>query len=173
MATWEDMRRNFTKRAMSRRSAYVRSFARSQLHVFGHTQGPTGNATEAAALLLLYSTDFEEPAVAPFVRHLKCYAAVRGMNFAVDSKGPRIPHTTLGGTFNISIWNEFFFSARDANSTVSAEADSLLTALRAGEMERAMDLPRVERSLSVSYGDALHFGRAWAVAEHLGTLVLC
>eukprot|EP00927_Polykrikos_kofoidii_P066233 TRINITY_DN61870_c0_g1_i1.p1 TRINITY_DN61870_c0_g1~~TRINITY_DN61870_c0_g1_i1.p1 ORF type:complete len:575 (+),score=53.38 TRINITY_DN61870_c0_g1_i1:59-1783(+) len=166
------LNKNFSSRIATLRFARLALARRKLLHLYGNPIGPTERAATEASVLLLYAdsgSHLNAPHVAPFLRHLRCYADFQGMRFVVDTEGPRVRHVKVG-MLNVNInpaQGEFVFSTRDLSEVAEDTAKKLIDDLLHGQLERLNELVNVEDTFVVSYGNPLHFGRVWAMEDTL------
>lgn len=169
---WEFLSQNLTRLLIRARGPYLRRMADQEMHLLGHPAAPMTPTADATSMLMMYADNaryFKEPNVAPFVRHMGCYAKSRGMRFVLDAKGTRVKHKRLA-LIDVSIVDEFFVTARETDDRVVGELGSLLGEFRLGDLARARELTRFEESLGINYADPLNFDKIWALGEQLSSV---
>lgn len=167
---WSFLTSNFSKRVQDLRSSELAKLnLQHTFHLHGHAPGPAASDADAATTILLYADSpqhFNNRYVAPFVAQLRCHAGAKGTRIVLDPKGSRVRHRHLT-TMDVSIQREFYFSSREADDAAHDDAKGVLSNILSGRLEFTGQLPRLESTLALNYASSLHFGRAWAMAEHL------
>jgi len=173
---WDGLFHNFSIRVRRARSRSLRAMAAGRAMAEIVKERPlasvmsvpaTGVAVDSDSSLVVAGHNaayFEELHVAPFLRHLRCYAAHSGMRFVLDTAGTHVQHATLG------VLADHYWTARNVprdNVGTEATLRALVSDLLAGRIARAAEVAQHEDTIGINIDDPAKFAKVWALARHL------